>query len=315
MIDKGMMTVTSFKFGLVHAPVTPFTRQTAIDFDALRQADRLPDRATAPKAWPLPMHVGESVNLSVDDRQALLEFAVKHVRGRVPVIAHVSESGTAIAASLAAHAQKAGAAAIDRHGALLLEAAAVDAARAFRRDRRERRRCRSSLQRARTRSAASRSRPIWCSSSSTGSPNFAGIVDASLDWQFMIEVISSARRVRPDFQLVSATEYMISARAIGATGLLSSLANIAPKLVRELYGHCRTERYLEARDHQTGLAILHRLIKPVGVPGVKAAMGVMGRDCGAPRAPLPTLAGEELRSLGEKLSAIPAIGAEPRGWG
>jgi len=58
---------------------------------------------------------------------------------------------------------------------------------------------------------------------------------------------------------------------LGATGMLSSLSNIAPKLVRDLYGCCRTERYSEARDHQTGLAILHRLIKPVGVPGVKAA--------------------------------------------
>jgi 4-hydroxy-tetrahydrodipicolinate synthase len=146
-------------------------------------------------------------------------------------------------------------------------------------------------------------------------PNFAGIIDASLDWQFMIEVVSSAQRARPDFQLVSATEYMISARAIGATGLLSSLSNVAPKLVRDLYGYCRSERYADARDHQASLAMLHKVMQQTGVSGVKAAMVLMGRDCGAPRAPLPTIAGAELTSLSEKLYAIPAVGAEPKSWG
>ena len=46
------------------------------------------------------------------EREALLEFAIKHVKGRIPVIANVSEAGTEIAASLASHAAKAGAAAI-----------------------------------------------------------------------------------------------------------------------------------------------------------------------------------------------------------
>jgi 4-hydroxy-tetrahydrodipicolinate synthase len=306
------MTVRSFTFGLVHAPVTPFVGD-GIDFE--RCAKLLDFQiAHGAEGLALPMHVGESVNISVANRQALLEFAVKHVRSRVPVIAHVSESGTAIAASLAAHAQKAGAAATiaaapyywkPPHSMLLEHFAAIG-------------------------SSASLPFYLYNAPDEVGGvaittelvlklidrlPNFSGIIDASLDWQFMIEVISSARRAKPDFQLVSATEYMISARAIGATGLLSSLSNIAPKLVRDLYGYCRTERYPEARDHQTGLAILHRLIKPLGVSGVKAAMALMGRDCRAPRAPLPTLAGEELTSLREKLPAIPGIGAEPKGWG
>ena len=62
--------------------------------------------------WPLPMHAGESVSLTDDERRALLEFAIKTVAGREPVIAHVSDAGTAIAAALARHAQAAGAAAI-----------------------------------------------------------------------------------------------------------------------------------------------------------------------------------------------------------
>lgn len=305
------MTVTSFTFGLVHAPVTPFAGER-IDFDLY---GKLLDFQIAHGAegLALPMHVGESVNISVENRQALLDFAVKHVRGRVPVIAHASKSGTAIAASLAAHAQEAGAAAViaappyywkPPQSMLLEHFAAIG-------------------------SSASLPFYLYNAPDEVGGvaistdlvlklidrlPNFAGIIDTSLDWQFMIEVVSTAQRVRPAFQLVSGTEYMISARAIGATGLLSSLSNIAPKLVHELYGFCRTERYPEARGHQEGLAILYRLIKQTGVSGVKAAMGVMGRNCGAPRAPLPTLSGEALRSLSDTMVAIAAIGAEPKSW-
>jgi 4-hydroxy-tetrahydrodipicolinate synthase len=305
------MTVTSFTFGLVHAPVTPFAGDR-IDFE---RYGKLIDFQIGQGAEGLavPMHVGESVNISVDNRQLLLEFAVRHVRDRVPVIAHVSESGTGVAMSLAAHARKAGASAViagvpyywkPPQSMLLEHFAQIGSSAAL---------------------------PLYIANApeevggvavSTDLvlkligrlPSFAGIVDASLDWQFMIEVVSSAQRVKPEFQLVSGTEYMISARAIGATGLLSSLANVAPRLVRELYGYCRTERYAEARDHQASLALLHRLIKQTGVSGVKAAMALMGRDCGAPRAPLPTLVGDELTFIGDQLHAIPAIDAEPKGW-
>jgi len=58
--------------------------------------------------------------------------------------------------------------------------------------------------------------------------NFAGLVDQSLDWQFMIELMTLARKVRPEFQLLTGTELMVSAAAIGATGMLSPLAGIAP---------------------------------------------------------------------------------------
>jgi 4-hydroxy-tetrahydrodipicolinate synthase len=113
---------------------------------------------------------------------------------------------------------------------------------------------------------------------------------------------------------VSGTEYMISARAIGATGLLSPLSNIAPRLVHELYDFCRTENYQDAQGKQTELAALHRLLRQTGVPGLKAAVRVMGRDCGVPRPPLAALADAECRALAENLSAIKGINSEPRGW-
>ena len=71
----------------------------------------------------------------------------------------------------------------------------------------------------------------------------------------MIEVVTVARAVRPDFQFVSGTEYMISAGAIGASGLLSALATVSPRLVRGLYDLCRAENYQDARRLQEDAAI------------------------------------------------------------
>jgi dihydrodipicolinate synthase/N-acetylneuraminate lyase len=141
---------------------------------------------------------------------------------------------------------------------------------------------------------------------------FAGLIDLSLDWQYMIEVVTVARAARPDFQLVSGNEYMISASAIGATGMLAPLASVSPRLVRELYDLCRAEKYNDARTQQEEVAVLFRLFRDTGVPGLKAAANAMGRNCGDPRPPLLALA--DTKTLAAELAAVAGIEAEPRGW-
>ena len=100
-----------FQPGLVHTPVTPFSRDHRIDFDVYGKLIEFHLRNGA-DALALPMHAGESVSLTEAERRTLVEFAIKQVRGRVPVVAHVSDAGTGIAAALARHAEAAGAAAI-----------------------------------------------------------------------------------------------------------------------------------------------------------------------------------------------------------
>ena len=303
--------MTAFKFGIVHAPLTPFSNGS-IDFDSYgKLLDFHLDNGA--EGLAISTHAGESVSLIVEERKSLLEFTLKHVGGRIPVIAGVSESGTAIAASLAAHAREAGASALiasvpyywtPPQSMLVEHFAAIVAAGGL---------------------------PLFVynSPSEMGDvevttkavlglfdrlPNFAGLIDASLDWQFMIELVSLARSAKPDFQFISGTEYMISAGAIGATGLLSSLSNISPRIVRELYDLCHDEKYEDARSRQLDLAVMCRLFRGTGVSGLKAATRFMGRDCGVPRPPLPTLDDADSRALAEKLSAIRSIGAEPQGW-
>ncbi len=303
--------VARFNFGLVHAPLTPFTAE-GIDYERYEKVLDFHLRNGA-EGLALPTHIGESVSLTADERKALLSFAVKHVRGRVPLIANVSEAGTAIAASLAAHAREAGAAAIMASvpyywtppQSMLVEHFATIAKA-------------GGLPFFVYNFPEEMNDAEFVSKSAVDllgrSPNFAGLIDASLDWQYMIEVVTVACAIRPEFQFVSGSEYMISASAIGATGLLSPLAGLAPRLVRKLYDLCRAEQYKGAGPAQEDAAILFRIFKDNGICGLKVAAAAMGRDCGNPRPPLPTLDEAEKKALVAEMSAVAAVKAEPRGW-
>ncbi len=301
-----------FKPGLVHTPVTPFTNDGRIDYPTYGKLIEFHLRHGA-ESLALPLHAGESVSLTDAERRELLEFALAQVNGRVPVLAHASQSGTAIAAGLARHSAQAGAAAVVAATPYYWTPPAGMLLEHFTEIGRE----------------AGIPLFVYNSPSEMGGvkvttdlalklidriSNFAGVVDASLDWQFMIEVLSNARRTRPDFQLLTGGEYMISAGAIGASGMFSSLAGIAPVAVRKLWELCRKEQYAEARPVQEALAALRQAVKPTGVAGLKGGLRVMGRECGQPRPPLDPLTADAQKDLAEEIDAFVALREEPRGW-
>ena len=307
-----MVNTTTFMPGLVHTPVTPFTADGAIDW---KTYGKLIDfhLAHGAQALALPMHVAESVSLTDQEQRKVLTFALERTRGKVPVVAHVSDSGTGIAADRAVHAERAGAAAVvittpyywtPPANMLLEHFQAVGAAIGI---------------------------PfyVWYAPDEMRGPkvstelvlklidrrpNFAGVIDSSNDWQFQINVLSNAQRVRPDFQLVCGTEYMASAGANGATSLLSALAGVAPVLIRRLYEICRKEEYFEARRVQAEVAALYQIVKGGGFAGLKAALAVRARDCGHPRPPMQALDSAARERLTAKLERFGALEAEPKGW-
>jgi dihydrodipicolinate synthase/N-acetylneuraminate lyase len=126
-------------------------------------------------------------------------------------------------------------------------------------------------------------------------------------------MIMNAKRRRPEFQLLTGIEYLVSAGAIGATGMFSSLSGIAPRLVRRLYDICRQENYFEARKPQEEISVLHQVIKGAGFAGLKGAMRAMGRDCGEPRRPVIAL-GTSYEKLAAEINALAILREEPRGW-
>ncbi len=107
---------------------------------------------------------------------------------------------------------------------------------------------------------------------------------------------------------------IVSAAAIGASGLFSALAAVAPKLVRQLFDLCRQQKLFEARALQEEIAALRQIVKPGGVAALKTAVRVMGRDYGNPRPPLLPLDAAAGKKLAAEIEALPSLVAEPRGW-
>ena len=302
--------MTTLQLGLVHTPVMPFDRDRRIDFDLLAKLIDFHQRHGA-DALAVPMHAAESVSLPEAEKHAVVEFAVKHAK--VPIVAHVSEAGTALAAALARHAEGAGAAAIVattpyywtpppamvlEHFALIGGAVKIP----------------FFVHNAPDDMAGSRVTADLMVKLIGRLDNFAGLVDQSLDWQFLIELMTLAKKQRPNFQLLTGTELMVSAAAIGATGMFAPLAAIAPGLIRNLFDACRAEKLFEARAAQEDVAALRQAIKPGGAPTLKAALRLMGRDCGEPRPPLLPLDAAAARALAGTLAAMPPLAAEPRDW-
>jgi 4-hydroxy-tetrahydrodipicolinate synthase len=301
-----------FQPGLVHLPVTPFAPDRSIDYDRL---GKLIDFhiCNGADALALPTHVGESVSLTDSEKRALVEFAVKHIAARLPLIAHVSEAGTAVAAALARHAQDAGAAAIlattpyywTPPPEMILEHFAEIGAAV---------RLPFLVHNAPDDMSGIRVSAELMLKLIGRLKNFAGLVDQSLDWQFMIDLIMEARHARPGFLLISGTELMVSSAAIGATALFAPLAGIAPRLTRTLFELCRDDKLFEARAAQEEVAALRQRLKAGGVASLKAALAARGRDCGVPRPPLQALDARAADTLKRDLDSIAALRDEPRGW-
>jgi 4-hydroxy-tetrahydrodipicolinate synthase len=300
-----------FTPGLVHTPVTPFTRDNRIDFDLFGKLIEFHLRNGA-ESLAIPMHAGESVSLTDEEQRTLLEFTIRQVKGRVPVIAHASDSGTGIAVARASHAEAVGAAAIVATTPYYWTPPPAMIIEHF----------------AQIGSAVRLPFFVYYAPDEMGGTlstelvlklidrlgNFAGLVDASQHWPFMITMILQARRRRPEFQLLTGVEYMVSAGAVGATSMFSSLAGVAPGLVRRLYDICRQEKYFDARKPQEEISALRQVFKKAGVAGLKGAMRAMGRDCGDPRSPLLALDAGSYEKIAAALADMTVLREEPRGW-
>ena len=309
----------TFQPGLVHAPVTPFRRDQGVDYDTYASIIEFHLRNGA-EALAVPMPEGEDMSLRDGELRQILAFAIKQVQGRVPVLAHVSDAGTQIAVDRAKSAEQAGAAAIVSHPPYFWHPRPALVAEHLTRIGTAVRLpfylCRPPVESVGTSLTTELVLQLIESV-----PNLAGVVDASLDFVFMEEVVSNGRRLRPGFQLIAGQDYLVSAFALGGSGAFVPLAGIAPRLVRRVYDLCRKEQYVEARGMQEDLAALHHLVRDAGesglkdgLAGLKLAMATMGRECGVPRPPVRPLGEVERGRFQEALHAMAFLEGEPRGW-
>ncbi len=122
-------------------------------------------------------------------------------------------------------------------------------------------------------------------------PNIVGLKEASGD---ITQVSEIARLCGDRLPLYSGgDEYVLPLLGLGSKGVISVLANIAPKKMHQLCSRYFDGAHREARDIQLSfLPLIEALFMETSPSPVKAAMEMMGFSVGAPRLPLIPMSNE-----------------------
>jgi 4-hydroxy-tetrahydrodipicolinate synthase len=262
--------MTEYK-GVVGTPVTPLDAKGDLDKKGTEQLINFLVE-TGIDGLALPMHIGESLNLTMDERKELTTIAMSTVDGRIPVLINVSTPGTDAAEELARHADRAGASGVVLLSPYFWQPADEGVLEHYRR-----------VGSAISGGLLAYNFPEKVGLSLEGAllqalfdevENFVGIKDASFRMDYFTDVCRIGLENREGFAAFTGVEYMLPGMAVGGVGAFSALGAIAPRLVRELYEAC-LKGDENARELQYRLGRLWGRVK-VGYPAtIKAAMALM----------------------------------------
>lgn len=127
-------------------------------------------------------------------------------------------------------------------------------------------------------------------------PNIAGVKDSSGD---IVQIAETVRLAPPGFAVFAGSAgFLLATLAVGGVGGTLALANIAPDECGQVLSLWRSGRIEDARRLQLRLIPPNRAVTARwGVPGLKAAMDLVGLYGGDPRPPLPPLGEAERAEL------------------
>ena len=301
--------------GIMQSPVTPMTADRAVDYATFEKLLEFHIGQGKPGTVAITMnlHIAESLNLTIEERKALAETAVRVAAGRVPVIVNVSTPGTDAAIDLARHAERIGADgviviapyywkppqdALYEHFAAVMGSVGI-AVMAYNSP---------ALQDGVSISPEMLTRLI------DRFENFIGLKEASHNFEMFIELRAAARKARPEFGMMLGVEYLLPSMTMGGKGSLAAMGGIVPRLTARLYEAVKAGRLEEAQPMQETCSALYQLCK-VGYPApIKAAMEMLGRPVGPTRLPIRTLDAPARDKLRGQLAALGVFDSEPHGW-
>jgi 4-hydroxy-2-oxoglutarate aldolase len=138
-------------------------------------------------------------------------------------------------------------------------------------------------------------------------PNIIGMKESGGDIAQIADLVSGS----PDrFQvLAGTTSTFYAALCVGAKGGILAPASVVPEACLRLFELARDGRHADAVALQRQLMPLTRLLGAHGVPGLKAALNVIGCDVGVPRPPLGPVNDAAVAQLREALAAFEEIPA------
>ncbi|HET7635798.1 MAG TPA: 4-hydroxy-tetrahydrodipicolinate synthase [Burkholderiales bacterium] len=228
---------------------------------------------------------GESPTVDFDEHRLLIETAVKHVAGRVPVIAGTGANSTREAIELSEYAKRAGAdmslsvvpyynkptqEGLYRHFRAIAEAVDIP----------------QLLYNVPGRTVADIQNDTVLRLSEI--PNIVGIKDATANLQRGADLLRSVPR---DFAVYSGDDGTgLALMLMGGQGVISVTANVAPRLMHEMCTQAVTGNAAAARAINDRLMGLHRSLfveaNPIPVKWAVQQLGLVGPGIRLPLTPL-----------------------------
>ena len=294
--------------GACPAIVTPFDQSGAINYD--RFAQLIDEQiAAGVDAICAVGTTGECSTLTLREHIAAVNFCVKYVNHRVKVIAGAGSNDTSAAVYLSQHAEDSGADALLHVTPYYNKCSQEGLIRHYEyiADRTE---LPIILYNVPSRTGVSFTAETYRALSQN--PKINGVKEASGN----LGLITHTRYLcGDDFYIWSGNDdQVVPMMSLGAKGVISVVANIAPKLMVDITHRCLEGRFEEAArlqlDHMDLIDALFCEVNPIPV---KAALNLMGRDVGGLRLPLCDISPanrEILRAAMVRTGLLPAAGTE-----
>jgi 4-hydroxy-2-oxoglutarate aldolase len=126
--------------------------------------------------------------------------------------------------------------------------------------------------------------------------NVVGVKDSRGSLELVGELVGACR---PDFQILAGNGSMMYAcLEAGAVGGILAIGNLDPERSAGIVEAFRSGRTSEAGRLQEDVAPLHKsIVAAFGVPGVKAAVELLGLRAGEPRPPLSPLGESDMEQV------------------
>jgi len=242
---------------------------------------------------------GEGLLLTEEERRLVAETTVRQVAGRVPVIVHVGAVATGVAERLARHAREVGADAVASIPPFYYEVGQEGIEAHYRRI-----------------SLADLPLYIYNIPSSTqvhitaalthtlfAQGVIQGIKYTSYDMLTLRDIIETCG---PQLNVFSGPdEMLLPFLMMGAHGGIGTTYNCMPRLFTALYAAWRAGDWARAQALQFQIdRIILVMMRYGAIPATKAAMRLLGLDCGDPRAPFVPLTDEQFACLRDELQAV-----------
>lgn len=245
-------------------------------------------------------NTGEGMLLTEEERQTVTVTALEQVGDRAPIIVHVGALATAAAERLARHAREAGAYGVASVPPFYVPVAANGIEEHYRRIARA---ARLPLYLYYIPSATHVHLGAALIANLLREGIIRGLKYTSYDQLGFREIIEVCG---PELNIFSGPdEMLLPFLVMGAHGAIGTTFNCLPHLFTTLYAAWKAGQWEEAQKLQFQVNRIILVLRDYGViPAVKAAMRLLGLDCGNPRAPLLPLSEEQQDQLHQDLLEV-----------